>query len=146
LLYSAYLPALERVQRGIPAAASTLVLVVGAAIAFVVAAMLSDEMFLPAGKEVWTNILLLAFASTVIAFSFLIAGLAILGPVRTAIIATVEPFFTALLGVVVLGNVFQRSTITGGVLIAAAVVTIEWSSGKGEISSRLQGAGDARSR
>lgn len=146
LLYSAYLPALERVQRGIPAAASTFVLVVGAAIAFVVAAIVSNELIVPTGREVWTNILLLAFASTVIAFSFLIAGLAILGPVRTAIIATVEPFFTALLGVVVLGNTFQASTIAGGVLIAAAVLTIEWSSGKGEISSRFRDVGDARSR
>lgn len=146
LLYSAYLPALERVQQGIPAVVSTFALVVGAAIAFVVAAMIGDELFLPAGKEVWANIFLLAFASTVIAFSFLIAGLAVLGPVRTAIIATVEPFFTALLGAVVLGNAFQSSTFAGGVLIAAAVLMIEWSSGKAELRSRLPGVDGARSR
>lgn len=146
LLYSVYLPALEQVQQGVPAVVSTFGLVVGAAIAFVVAASIGDELFLPTGKEVWANIFLLAFASTVIAFSFLIAGLAVLGPVRTAIIATVEPFFTALLGAVVLGNAFQSSTFTGGVLIAAAVLTIEWTSGKGELRSRLPGVGDARSR
>lgn len=146
LLYSAYLPALEQVQQGIPAVIATFGLVIGAAIAFVVAAIVGDELFLPTGKEVWANIFLLAFASTVIAFSFLIAGLAVLGPVRTAIIATVEPFFTALLGAVVLGNAFHSSTFAGGVLIAAAVLTIEWSSGKGEFRSRLPGVGGARPR
>jgi drug/metabolite transporter (DMT)-like permease len=146
LLYSGYLPALERVQQGTSAVVSTFVLVVGAAIAFVVAAIASGELFLPTGKQVWANIFLLAFASTVIAFSFLIAGLAILGPVRTAIIATVEPFFTAVLGVVVLGNGFRSSTLTGGVLIAAAILTIEWSSGRRELRSQLRDVGDARSR
>jgi drug/metabolite transporter (DMT)-like permease len=146
LLYSAYLPALERAQHGTPAVVSTFVLIAGAAISFVIAAMVSGELFLPAGKEVWANIFLLAFASTVIAFAFLIAGLAVLGPVRTAIIATVEPFFTALLGVVVLGNRFQSSTLIGGVLIGTAVLMIEWSSGRSEIRMRLPDVGDARSQ
>jgi drug/metabolite transporter (DMT)-like permease len=64
----------------------------------------------------------------VIAFSTLIKGLSVLGPVRTAIIATVEPFFTAILGALVLGNQFGAATLIGGVFIAAAVLVIEWSS------------------
>jgi drug/metabolite transporter (DMT)-like permease len=71
---------------------------------------------------------LLALVSSVIAFSALIKGLSVLGPVRTAIIATVEPFFTAILGVIVLRNQLGVTTIIGGILIAAAIVVIEWSS------------------
>jgi drug/metabolite transporter (DMT)-like permease len=63
-----------------------------------------------------------------IAFSSLIKGLSVLGPVRTAIIATVEPFFTAVLGVVVLGAQLGYPTIIGGLLIAAAILVIERSS------------------
>ena len=63
-----------------------------------------------------------------IAFSSLIKGLSVLGPVRTAIIATVEPFFTAVLGALVLSNQFGLATLIGGILIAAAVLVIEWSS------------------
>jgi drug/metabolite transporter (DMT)-like permease len=48
--------------------------------------------------------------------------------VRTSIIATVEPFFTAVLGALVLGNQFGGSTLVGGVFIATAVLLIEWSS------------------
>ena len=128
LLYSAYLPALEHVQEGIPALAATFLLIVGAAVAFVVAALFTGDLFLPVGIAVWSEILLLALVATVIAFLTLIKGLSVLGPVRTAIIATVEPFFTAMLGIVVLGNKLSVSTLFGGLLIAGAVLLIQWSS------------------
>ena len=128
LLYSAYLPALGQVQEGVPALLATFLLITGAAISFVIAALFASELFIAGSIPVWVNILLLAFVSTVIAFSSLIKGLSVLGPVRTAIVATVEPFFTAILGVLVLGNQFSAATLIGGVLIAAAVLLIEWSS------------------
>lgn len=135
LLYSAYLPALEHVQEGLPALLSTFLLIAGAAIAFVIAALFTGELFVPKGLSVWTNIILLAVVSTVIAFSTLIKGLSVLGPVRTAIIATVEPFFTAILGALVLGNQFGVVTLLGGSLIAAAVLVIEWSSARTAVTT-----------
>ena len=128
VLYSIYLPTLEYVQEGVPAMFATFLLILGAAVTFVIAALLTRELFIPRDVSVWTNIVLLAVVSTVIAFSMLIKGLSILGPVRTAIIATVEPFFTAILGVLVLGNHLGAATMIGGVLIAAAILIIEWSS------------------
>jgi drug/metabolite transporter (DMT)-like permease len=130
LLYSAYLPALEHVQEGVPALLSTFLLIAGAAAAFLIAAAVAGDLRLPVGMGVWTNIALLAFVSTVIAFSSLIKGLAVLGPVRTAIIATVEPFFTAVLGILILKNEPRTATLVGGILIAAAVLTIEWNSAR----------------
>jgi drug/metabolite transporter (DMT)-like permease len=124
LLYSAYLPSLEHLQQGLPALVSTFLLVVGAAMTFLAAAFLAGELYLPVGVPVWSNIFVLALVSTVIAFSALIKGLSVLGPVRTAIIATVEPFFTAILGVAVLGNRLAVTTLVGGILIAAAVLLI----------------------
>lgn len=145
LLYSAYLPALERVQQDLPALVSSFLLIVGAATGFLVSAIFARELFVPAGLPVWTNLFLLAFVSTVIAFSFLIKGLAVLGPVRTAIIATVEPFFTAVLGVLVLKNEPRISTLVGGVMIAGAVLTIEWSSARAA-TAQQQRVAVARSR
>ena len=135
LLYSAYLPALEHLQEGVPALISTFLLVAGAAISFTVAALLTGKLYLPVGAAVWSNIFLLSLVSTVIAFSTLIKGLSVLGPVRTAIIATVEPFFTAILGMLVLGNQLSITTLIGGVLIAAAVLLIQWSSAQLEASA-----------
>ena len=130
LLYSAYLPALEHVQAGIPAVIATFLLIGGAAIAFVMAALLTGDLFVPVGITVWSEILVLAVVSTVVAFLTLIKGLAVLGPVRTSIVATVEPFFTATLGVLVLGNQMSTTTLLGGILIAGAVLLIQWNSTK----------------
>lgn len=130
ILYSIYLPALEQVQRGVPAFVATFFLVAGAAIAFLVAAFFAGELYFPRSAQIWANITLLAIVSTVIAFSALIKGVAVLGPVRTSIIATVEPFFTAILGVVVLGSRFTASTLVGGVLIGGAILMIELSAGR----------------
>ena len=130
ILYSVYLPALEQVQRGAPAFVSTFFLITGSAIAFVVAAIIAGELYIPRNGRVWINILLLATVSTVIAFSTLIKGVSVLGPVRTSIIATVEPFFTAILGSVVLGSTFTSSTLVGGILIGAAILIIELSAGR----------------
>lgn len=128
LLYAAYLPVLRKIQRDIPPRTATLFLVIGAAIFFLVAALIKGGLSVPAGTAVRLEIALLAIVSTGIAFTALIAGLAVLGPVRTAIIATVEPFFTALLGVLVLRDDLRGATIGGGALIILAVVLIEWSS------------------
>jgi len=132
ILYALYLPALEQLQRGLPALLATFYLIVGSAIAFVIAALIRDELFVPSGRVVWVNITTLAIVSTVIAFSALIKGVSILGPVRTSIIATVEPFFTAILGMIVLRNRFTASTLLGGVLIGAAILVIELSAGREE--------------
>jgi drug/metabolite transporter (DMT)-like permease len=130
ILYSVYLPALEQIQRGAPAFVSTFFLIAGSAIAFVFAAIIAGELYVPRNGKVWINILLLAVVSTVVAFSALIKGVSVLGPVRTSIIATVEPFFTAILGAVVLGSTFTTSTLVGGILIGAAILIIELSAGR----------------
>ena len=143
LLYSAYLPTLEHLQQGIPALVSTFLLVTGAAITFVIAALLARELRSPTTVPVWLNIVVLALVSTVIAFSTLIKGLSVLGPVRTAIIATVEPFFTAMLGVAVLGNQLATTTLLGGILIAAAVLLIQWSSTRLETIASQRGVDGA---
>ena len=127
ILYSAYLPALEQIQRGIAAFLATFYLVAGSAIAFVLAALMVGGICVPRGGPVWVNVLTLAVVSTVIAFAALINGVSILGPVRTSIIATVEPFFTAILGVVVLRSHFTAATLVGGALIGLAILVIEFS-------------------
>jgi drug/metabolite transporter (DMT)-like permease len=127
-MYAGYLPVLRRIQRDISPKTATLFIVIGAAIFFVIAALIQGNLSLPSGTDARVEIILLAVVSTGIAFTALIAGLSVLGPVRTAIIATVEPFFTALLGVLVLKDDLRAATIIGGILIILAVVLIEWSS------------------
>jgi drug/metabolite transporter (DMT)-like permease len=135
LLYTIYLPALEYVQTGVPAMLSAFLLVVGAGLTFILGALVTGDLYLPTGVAVWANLFLLSLVATVVAFSALIKGLSVLGPTRTAIIATVEPFFTAILGVLVLHDRLALTTVIGGVLIAAAVLLIQWSSSRAEATA-----------
>jgi drug/metabolite transporter (DMT)-like permease len=128
MIYAVYLPTLEHLQERVPPMFATFLLITGAATGFLLAGVFANELFLPRIARLWVDILLLAVVSTVIAFSSLIRGLAILGPVRTSIVATIEPFFTTVLGVLVLRNQLGVSTIVGGSLIAIAILVIEWSS------------------
>ena len=61
----------------------------------------------------------------VLAFVAFMRGLGLLGPVRTAIVSTVEPFFTAVLGAAVLAQPAGPATFVGGTLIAAAVLLVQ---------------------
>lgn len=69
----------------------------------------------------WLLIGALAFFSTVLPSLFFLKAINVIGPVRTAIVSTVEPFLTALLGVLILSQGLTLTTLLGGALIGAAV-------------------------
>jgi len=127
-LYALYLPALHRMQKGIDPVVSTFYLVAGVFISFMFSALLTGALEVPESPSIWALLLALSIVGTVLAFVALISGLRTLGPVRTSIIATIEPFFTAMLGVLVLSEPFTAVTLTGGALIACAVLMLQWSS------------------
>jgi drug/metabolite transporter (DMT)-like permease len=126
VLYALYLPALHSVQEGIPPIVASFYLVSGVCLSFVIAGALTGSLELPKTLQIWALLTILALVGTVLAFLSLIAGLSVLGPVRTSIIATTEPFFTALLGVVFLGESLTTTMLAGGAMIATAVLLLQW--------------------
>jgi drug/metabolite transporter (DMT)-like permease len=124
-LYALYLPALDYVQRGIHPGISSFYLITGVFVTFLIGNTVTGKLQLPATTEIWGYLIIMSILSTVIAFAALITGLRVLGPVRTSIIATIEPFFTLILGAVLLGESLTRSVFTGGALIATAVVILQ---------------------
>jgi len=125
LLYALYLPVLHSAQKGIPASVASFYLITGVFTAFLLASIVTGQAQIPHTPAVWRYVILLALWSTVIAFASLVAGLRVLGPVRTSIIATIEPFFTAVLASLFLGEILTRNTVIGGVLIAGAVLILQ---------------------
>jgi drug/metabolite transporter (DMT)-like permease len=125
LLYAAYIPMIDSLGRGMPAAVTSTYATAGAAVVLIVVALAQGGLavrFAPVG---WMVVLVLAVVSTVLAFLAFLRGLAEIGPVRTAIVSTIEPFWTALLGSIVLGQQLGPRTLAGGLLIAAAVVLLQ---------------------
>jgi Predicted permease, DMT superfamily len=136
-LYALYLPSLHKAQAGIRADVATLYLLIGVLASFAVSTILTGEGKFPVSLDQWKYVLLLSLVCTVGAFSTLISGLRILGPVRTSIVSTVEPFFTAVLGVVFLSQPLSGSTFAGGALVALAVVILQLAGGAKESDAAM---------
>jgi drug/metabolite transporter (DMT)-like permease len=127
VMYAIYIPTIGRLQAGVhPLAASTYVSI-GAALTFLVvvtAGGQSADLALP-GPMSWVGALGLALVSTTVGFLLFLRGLPVLGSVRTAIICTVEPFYTAVAGALMLGQPLTGPTLVGGALIGAAVMVLQ---------------------
>jgi drug/metabolite transporter (DMT)-like permease len=125
LLYAGYVPLIGALQRGLTPAATAAYMSTGAAIVFFLAKVMSDRLTFHLNPVAIRSIAGLAVISTTIAFMLVLRGLRLLGPVRTEIVSTIEPFCTALLGAWILGQPLTRSTLMGGALIAAAVILLQ---------------------
>lgn len=123
-VYAAYIPLIGKLQAGVTPTVASAWIAVGAAIVSGVLALALHSLVPPHGASGWGAIVALALVSTVAAFILFLKGLAVLGPVRTAIMSTVEPFFTALMAALVLGQPLTARTFAGGTIVVAAVVLI----------------------
>jgi drug/metabolite transporter (DMT)-like permease len=129
LLYAAYIPLIDGLGRGMPPAVTSVFATTGAGAILVAVAVAQGGLALRFAPMGWVAVLILAVLCTVLAFLAFLSGLAEIGPVRTAIVSTVEPFWTALLGSVVLGQRLGARTLLGGMLIAGAVILLQLGQG-----------------
>jgi drug/metabolite transporter (DMT)-like permease len=125
LLYAIYIPTIDHLGNGQPPAVTAAYASGGAAIILTVMAMLDGGLAVRFAPSGWIAIAMLAVLCTVLAFLAFLRGLALMGPVRTAIVSTVEPFWAALLSSVVLRQQLGPRTLIGGLLIALAVVLLQ---------------------
>ncbi len=125
VVYALFIPLIGRLQAGLdPAAASTYVVLAASAL-FGILGLATGNFRLALPPVGWATVLALALISTTLGFIAFLRGLAVLGPVRTAIVSTVEPFWIAVLGLLVLAQPISPAVLGGGVLIAAAVVLLQ---------------------
>lgn len=126
VIYGAYIPMMRALAKDHPVAPVSAYGKIGSALAFLVLAVSDGSFTYEMSAATWGVIAALTIFSTVLPGVFFLMGLVRLGPVRTAIVSTVEPFLTALLGVVVLSQALTLPTILGGALIVAAVVLLQF--------------------
>lgn len=125
LLYAAYVPMIGIMQAGHSATEISAYVSVGAAAFLAIGAARIGQLTVAMPADAWLCVLGLAVFSTFIAFLLFFRGLSRLGPVRTAIVSTIEPFFTSVLGALILAQPFSRRSVIGGALIAVAVVLLQ---------------------
>jgi drug/metabolite transporter (DMT)-like permease len=125
VIYAVLIPWLGAMQDGLKPAAALTWIACGAAIFFVAGALALQTPLLPPTSALLINGGALALIPTAIAFTVFLKGLGELGPVRTSIVSTVEPFWVALLAGVVLGQQVGLRTWVGGAMIAAAMIILQ---------------------
>jgi drug/metabolite transporter (DMT)-like permease len=125
LLYAVYIPLIDALGRDTPPAVTSTFATVGAGAILTAVALAQGGLAFHFAPIAWAAILILVVLSTVLAFLAFLRGLAEIGPVRAAIVSTIEPFWTALLGSVVLGQLIGLRTFAGGLMIAAAVILLQ---------------------
>jgi drug/metabolite transporter (DMT)-like permease len=126
MVYGGYIPVMRVLQKDHPVAPPSAYSKIGAALAFLVLSVSDQSFTWRIDGETWLVILALTVFSTVLPSVFFLMGLIRLGPVRTAIVSTVEPFLTAMLGVMVLRQQLTVPTVLGGALIVGAVVLLQF--------------------
>ena len=125
LIYAIYIPLLGHLGRDLPPAVTSAYTSAGASVILLAAAFAHGGLPVRMAPAAWAVVATLALVCTVLAFLAFLHGLAALGAVRTAIVSTIEPFWAALLGAVVLDQQVTPRTVLGGTCIAAAVVLLQ---------------------
>ena len=143
LLYALYVPFLGTLGAGMRPTASGALITGATGVLFVLVGIIAAlvgvagdaTLTVRLAGSAYPPIVALALFSTVVAFSAFFAGLGVLGPVRTGIVSTIEPFFAAVLAAMVLGEPLGVRTLLGGALIASAVVLLQLG-GRAPLASR----------
>lgn len=125
IVYALFIPLMQWMQKDHPIPLTSAYAKVGSAVCFLVLGLGGGSVTARMEPGAWAAIVGLATLSTVLPSIFFMMGLMRLGPVRTAIVSTVEPFITAMLGAAVLAQPITANTILGGALIVGAVLLLQ---------------------
>jgi len=125
VIYALYIPLIHRLRGPLEASVASIYVVIGAAVVFLAIAGAGGTLLTGMSPSQFALAFTLAAFSTAVAFIAFLRGLEVLGPVRTAILSTVEPFFTALLAAAVLGQRVGPSVLAGGVTIVVAILLLQ---------------------
>ena len=125
VVYALYIPLLRQLQTGTTSKIATFYIAIGVCVMLGVYGALRGDFTWPVAPPALGAIAWLALVPTVVAFQLLLRGLETLGPVRTAIISTAEPFCAAILAALMLGQPITLPAMAGGGLIAIAVLMLQ---------------------
>lgn len=123
--YAVYLMVSSRVIHNTHPVPTTAFLSLGAALAFVTWAILGTGFNVPDSLNESLLLLGIATVATVIPVIGIFYGIQLLGTSQTAILSTLEPVFTLLLGFVLLKETLEPVQLLGGALVLISVITLQ---------------------
>jgi drug/metabolite transporter (DMT)-like permease len=112
------------VQRGVPPAMGSAILMTFAGALLLIATLATGTWNPDAVAASWPDMLGLIVLGTAIPIPFLLAGLSVIGSTRGSIISSLEPIAAAVLGALFLGEALGPLQLIGGALVLAALVVL----------------------
>lgn len=111
----------------------------GAAAAYVVAVLVAAQPLVPPTSDpgVWAMIAGVGLLSSFVAIVGVTEGSRRIGAAQAALVSTVEPVFTIVLGAAILGEVLTPIQLLGGALIIAGVLVVQSRRGVGVTAPAL---------
>jgi drug/metabolite transporter (DMT)-like permease len=125
LTYTIYILVSDRIVHGMPPVLLATLVMTGAAVALGGKALVTGGVGLGFGPAGWFWVACIAVVSTVLATLLFFSGLRRTGPSTAAILSTVEPFVTAALAALTLGEFLAPAQLAGGLLLLASVVVVQ---------------------
>ncbi len=122
-IYSVYIIVGTQVMKRVSVIQSSVVIFAAAGAAFGTLMLLNGPQ-LPATNTGWIAILAIVIVATVLPVTAFLAGLERIGPTNAALLSTLEPVVTVILGAVWLNETLRPATLIGGGLILFAVVLL----------------------
>ena len=124
-LYAVYVIAGERWARDCDPLMRTVWTAMGAMVGTGFYAMATQQLRVDFAPSGWLWALLLGIVCTVLAITFLWQSVADIGPGRTALLATLEPLFSVLLAIALLGERMSGLQWLGGMVILAGIMSMQ---------------------
>jgi drug/metabolite transporter (DMT)-like permease len=125
--YAAYIISSDRFTRQAGPWVSLVWISLGAAISFTVAGAFTHNLDFNLGPEGILILLGMVTLSTILALGAFLAGMQRVGPTTASLLSTLEPVFTVLLAMIILGEFLTTTQIVGGGLVLSAAVMLSTS-------------------
>ncbi|HVL90294.1 MAG TPA: DMT family transporter [Actinomycetota bacterium] len=122
VMFAAYLTGVDHVMRRTPPLTASAWVAIWASIGLFASLTIGSGRHAPGPAEEWIRVAIMGLA-TGGAFVCLMAGLRMLGPVRTSVVAALEPLSSAILATIVLDEPLSAATAAGGLLILGGATT-----------------------
>ena len=133
--YTGYIMASSRIVRNVDSLTSITVVMLGAAVAHVLILAFSDS-HLPTDGKGWLAALGAAVFSTVIAMGFFFAGVKIVGPGEAAVLSTIEPVVSIVVGVTALHESLGVVRVLGALMVLVSVAVLARASRPADVADR----------
>lgn len=127
--YTGFIIVSTKIVAGIDSMLAMTFVMVGASAAHVLI-LLTKGAALPHDASGWSAAAAAAFFSTIIAMGFFFAGVKIIGPGEAAVLSTIEPVVSIIVGVAALGESLGTVRVVGAVMVLVSVAVLSQLSGR----------------